>query len=473
MKEILILLKDYLIFINFIFALIVIFVERKKPVLTLFWITLLLLTSYFGFIMYLFFGLRFKRRISLKKYYLKNKREISKNLKPNEKKELKKWNSLSKYLHCVLLGEITSNNEFIFFNKNEEYFESIKNSIKFAKESIYMEYFIFDDDIVGKPIYDILEEKARKGLEVRVIVDGAGTRGVSRRRKKSLKSSGVHFEVFFPSYFPFIKVGNLRANYRDHRKIAIIDKKICYSGGLNIGKDYIGKGHLGNWRDIGFCIKGDAILDYLHEFERNWNFVNKKKKELQENEIVKIKEYEKNFIQVVSSGPNYDFHTIKDTLLELILKAEKSIKIQTPYFVPDEPILDALKRALMAGIKVQINIPNVGDHAFVYWANQYFYGELIELGVEVYKYKNGFIHSKMVIVDEEVGFLGTANFDYRSMYQNFEISILIFGEKVEKLVDRFETDIKDSYRVSAEKYLKRGKIQKMKESISKLMAPIL
>lgn len=473
MKDIFVILKDYLAIINIIFALIVIFFERRRPVFTLFWITILLLTSYFGFIMYLFFGLRFKRRITLEKYYLKNRREIPRNLKPKEKRELEKWENLSKYLDSVLLGEMTHNNEFVFFKKNEEYFESIKTSIKFAKKSIYMEYFIFDDDIVGAPIYDLLEKKAKEGLEVRVIVDGAGTRGVKRKRVKSLKEAGVRFEVFFPSYFPFIKLGNLRANYRDHRKMTIVDKKICYSGGLNIGKDYIGKGRLGNWRDIGFYIKGDAILDYLHEFERNWNFVNKEKKELQENQIVKIKEYEKNFIQVVSSGPNYEFHTIKDTFLELILKAEKSIKIQTPYFVPDEPILDALKRALMAGVKVEINIPNVGDHAFVYWANQYFYGELIELGAEIYKYKHGFIHSKMVIIDEEVGFLGTANFDYRSMYQNFEISILIFGKKVEELVERFEIDIKDSYKVSLVKYIKRGKIQKMKESISKLMSPIL
>lgn len=473
MKEIFIVLKDYLVFINIIFACVVIFFERRRPVFTLFWITILLLTSYFGFIMYLFFGMRFKRRRALEKYYLKNQKEVARGLNSKEKKELEKWKNLIYYLDSVLVGEMTDNNNFEIYENNEKFFENIKKSLLEAKNTIYMEYYIFDDDIVGAPIYDILEKKAEEGVKVKIIVDGAGTRGVKKERIERLRKKGAEFEIFFPSYFPFIKIGNLRANYRDHRKITVIDKKICYSGGLNIGKDYIGKGKLGNWRDVGFCIQGDAILDYLHEFERNWNFVKKNKKKLVENEIIKVDKYEKNFIQVVSSGPNYEFHTIRDSFLELILKAEKTIDIQTPYFVPDEMVLDALKRALLSGIKIRIVIPSIGDHAFVYWANQYFYGELIELGAEIYKYRDGFIHSKIVLIDNEVSFLGTANFDYRSMYQNFEISILIFGEKIKDIQKRVEIDIKNSNRVSLDLYRNRGKIQRVKESISKLLAPIL
>ncbi|MGL5357038.1 MAG: phospholipase D-like domain-containing protein, partial [Cetobacterium sp.] len=177
--------------------------------------------------------------------------------------------------------------------------------------------------------------------------------------------------------------------------------------------------------------------------------------------------------QIVSSGPNYEFHTIKDTILNLVIKAEKSIWIETPYFIPDEPIIEALKGALISGVKVKIVIPIVGDHAFVYWANQYFYGELLELGAEVYKYKDGFLHSKLMIVDGEIAFLGTANFDYRSMYQNFEINLLILGSDIIELENRIKLDIQNSERVTIEKYIDRGRKERVLESISKLIAPIL
>ncbi|MGL5376851.1 MAG: cardiolipin synthase [Cetobacterium sp.] len=473
MNEILIILKDYLVFVNIIFAAIVIFFERKRPVFTLFWIMILLLTSYFGFIMYLFFGISFKKRRALSKYYLKNSVDYSKKVDQKSMVILKKWLGLSKYLNGVLLGKMTLNNQFTFYEKNELFFEVLIESIKNAKKYIYMEYYIFDDDELGSKIYDLLLNKAKNGLEIKIIVDGAGTRGVSRKRLKELKMNGIMIEIFFPSYFPFIKIGNLRANYRDHRKITLIDNEMCFSGGMNIGKDYIGQGKLGKWQDIGFSIKGEAIIDYLHEFERSWKFLKKDTTDIFENRISTKKNYEITPIQIVSSGPNYEFHTIKDTILNLIIKAEKTINIETPYFIPDEPILEALKGALMSGVTVKIIIPNIPDHAFVYWVNQYFYGELIELGAEIYKYKDGFIHSKLLIVDSEIAFLGTANFDYRSMYQNFEINMLILGENIIKLEKRIDVDILNSEKVNLEEYLNRGKKDRVLESISKLIAPIL
>lgn len=473
MREVFIILKDYLVLINIIFACVVIFLERKRPVFTLFWITILLLTSYFGFIMYLFFGVSFKKRRALEKYYIKNRKGYSKKENEMNLSSLKKWESLSKYLDSVLLGEMTHNNHFTFFNEPIDFFGNLKLSLMEAERSIYMEYFIFDDDEVGKPIYDILLEKAKNGLEIKIIVDGAGTRGVGKERREELSKAGIKFEIFFPSYFPFIKIGNLRANYRDHRKTTVIDNKVCFSGGLNIGKDYIGKGRLGKWQDIGFKIRGEAVTDYLHEFERSWKFLQKDKNKIFEKPVLELKNYKATPIQIVSSGPNYEYHTIKDTFLSLILKAERCIYIQTPYFIPDEPILDALKMALMSGVEVKINIPSVGDHAFVYWANQNFYGEIIEKGAQIYKYNEGFIHSKMVLIDGEIGFLGTANFDYRSMYQNFEMSILILGENLEVLEERFKKDIKDSTKVSVEEFKNRKRIEKIKESISRLVAPLL
>lgn len=461
--------------VNIIFAGVVIFFERKRPIFTLFWITILLLTSYLGFIMYLFFGISFRKRRALAKYYLKDNFDYLKNLNKKSKVSIKKWIGLSRYLDGVLLGKMTHSNNFKLYSEPKDFFENLKLEIKNAKKSIYMEYYIFDDDEFGSLIYNLLMEKAKDGVDIKIMVDGVGTSGVSKKRINDLKKVGIMFEFFFPSYFPFIKIGNLRANYRNHRKMTIVDNKICFSGGLNIGKDYLGMGHLGHWQDIGFSLRGEAITDYLHEFERSWKFL-EKDTEYKFQEIVIDRDdptLSATPIQVVSSGPNYEFHTIKDTFLYLIMKAEKSIYIETPYFVPNDSTLDALKAALISGVKVTIIIPIRPDHAFVFWANQYFYGELIGLGAEIYKYKKGFLHSKLMIVDGEVAFLGTANFDYRSMYQNFEINLLMLGDNIAELEKRVAQDIIHSKKVTLEEYRTRSRKGRVLESISKLLAPLL
>ncbi len=469
--ELLAILKDYFIIINIIFASIIIFFERRKPVFTLFWITILLFTSYFGFIMYLFFGIRFKKRRELAKYYANE--EINEEEDFDRKNEsYQKWSTLQSYIKGTLHNRVTYNNKFKLFSKTDEYFEAVKEAIKKAKKTIYMEYYIFNDDEVGGKIYELLIKKAEQDLDIRIIIDGVGTRGVSRKRIKELKRAGIKIEIFFPSYFPFMKIGNLRANYRNHRKLTIIDNELCFSGGLNIGKDYIGKGKLGDWQDIGFCLEGEIVNYYLHEFERDWKFLTKNsEKDIEINFIHSDKVVER-AIQLVSSGPNYEFNTIRDVILNMIIKAEKKIQIETPYFVPDETILDALKLALISGIEIEIIIPNLSDHTFVYWANQYFYGELIRLGARIYKYNKGFIHSKLLIIDEEIALVGTANFDYRSMYQNFEINILIYGE-IEELRERVKEDKLNSKQVDLKTYKKRKKRERICESISKLISPIL
>lgn len=471
--DILIFFKDYLIFINIFFALVIIFLERKRPEYTLFWVMLLLLTSYFGFIMYLFFGLSFKKKSVLKKYYEKN--EITKHKRYNRKilKEMEKWKNIHNYLANTSLSKLTSNNHFMLFNSGESFFKSLVENIKNAKSSIYMEYYIFDDDQIGKPIYDLLIKKAKEGVKIKIIIDGVGSKRVKKSRIRELRANGIEIQVFFPSYLPFSEIGNLRANYRNHRKMTIIDNKMCYSGGINIGEDYVGKGRLGEWQDIGFALRGESVVEYLHNFEVSWKFLKKDTNDDYTSISVDVKEYPTNFIQVIGSGPNYDFERIRDINLYLINNARKNIVIQTPYFVPDDTVLNALKRALLSGVNVIINVPKVGDHAFVYWANQYFLGQLLKLGAKVYKYNGGFIHSKLVMVDGEIVFTGTANFDYRSMYQNFEINILMFGDKVDSFKERIKKDIKNSTQYTLEQHQKRKNIEKIKESISKLISPLL
>ena len=470
--------RDYLIFINMILAGVIIFLERRRPVYTLFWITILLLTSYFGFIVYLFFGLSFKKKRRLQKFYSRKLLKRARSILITEYGYIIRWKELIRYLDSVTDNEMSLNNELKIFTLGENFFESLIRDLENAKSDINMEYYIFNDDELGGKIYNILLNKVKEGIKIRIIIDGAGTRGISKEKIKELREAGIQLEIFFPSYFPYLKIGNLRANYRDHRKICIIDKAICYTGGFNIGDEYIGKGKLGFWRDTGFKIKGHAVLEFYKEFVISWAFVKKEKHldldkeiDMAKKDISKVESIVP--IQVVSSGPNYEFKNIRDTILKMILEAKKYVYIQTPYFIPDDATLEALKIAIMSGIDVRIMIPSVPDHMFVYWANQSFYGEVIDLGAKIYKYENGFLHSKAVIIDDEIATMGTANFDYRSFYQNFEINIVLFGKDVEKYRNIFLKDVEKCIEVSKKEYGQRKNIEKIKESLCRLFAPIL
>lgn len=477
------LLSDYIFIVNIILASIVLFFERKKPVNTLFWIVILLMTSYFGFIAYLFFGLQFYKKRNTEKFYSRNfLRQVYK--KNHYKVQLvEKRDRLIKYIANTTGNRITYLNNTYFFKEGKPFFKSMMEDIEKAKETIHMEYYIFNDDSFGGKIYDLLMKKSREGVDVRIIIDGIGTKLLSRKRKRELKKAGIELGIFFPSYFPCFKFVNLRANYRDHRKLCIIDSLVLYTGGYNIGKEYIGEGKFGNWRDTGARINGEIAVDADREFMISWNFVQKQNKIENADKILKSKvdyidvvkdNYHINAMQVVSSGPNYKTKPIRDNFVNLIANAKRSVYIETPYLVPDDMLLDTLKAAAISGIEVKIIVPNVGDHMFVYWANQGFVVELLEVGVEVYHYKDGFFHSKFIVVDNEVASFGSSNFDYRSLYQNFEINFNVYDlELVGYLRQIFFQDAAKSKALDYEVMKKRGISQKIKESLARLLSPVM
>ena len=477
-------LKDSVFFINIVFALIVLFLERKRPMYTLFWITLLLLTSYLGFLAYLFFGLKFYKRRKVKKFY---SRTFFKELYKSDNYKIKlveKRNQLTNYISTTIGNKVTYYNTVCFFKEGNSFFEGMLRDIENAKETINMEYYIFSDDKLGGKFYDLLEKKSKEGVKIKIIVDGIGTRKLKRARKKSLKESGVELKVFFPSNFPLIKIGNIRANYRDHRKICVIDSLIAYTGGFNIGDEYIGNSDFGKWRDTGARIEGEASVDIEREFYIMWSFLQKKHLDYTETDRVlrkkvdiiyeNFKKYDVNAVQLISSGPNYENRTIRDSYIKMIMEAKRSIYIESPYFVPDDLLLDCLRIALASGIEVKIIIPDKPDHPFVYWANQNFSIELFERGAEIYKYNGGFLHSKMLIIDNEIASFGSSNFDYRSLYQNFEINYMIYDiELIGYLRQLFFEDLSNSEAITKMMVKERGIVEKVKESVSRLMSPII
>ena len=472
----------FLIFINFFlqyvwianlfFAIVIIMVEKKNPLYTIFWIFLLYLLPYIGFFIYLFFGLTFKKKRVANKIYKIKKLKSIKNVHGSDKEELRRWKGLITYLEMSTDNYITSNNDIQVYFAGEEFFSDLKKEITNAKKFINMEYFIFQFDSIGKEIADLLIKKAKEGVEVNLIIDGVNL--ANYKLKSYFKNTGVHLYLFFRTYIPIF---NIRINYRDHRKVTIIDNRVAFVGGMNIGDEYLGKGKIGYWRDTSVKIYGDIVSTFEKEFYFSMSIVKNKflKDEKTSNEIsLKYEEEDNVYMQVISSGPNYEFPAIRDNYIKLIQEARKSVFIQTPYFVPDDLLLDTLKSAVLSGIDVKIMIPNKADHPFIYWINQYYVAELLRLGANIYRYENGFIHSKTILVDEEVVSVGTCNFDYRSFYLNFEINLNIYNKDVaNSFKTQYYKDIAISKKLTFADFKKRSIFTKVKESVFRLLSPIM
>ena len=472
----------FLIFINFFlqyvwianlfFAIVIIMVEKKNPLYTIFWIFLLYLLPYIGFFIYLFFGLTFKKKRVANKIYKIKKLKSIKNVHGSDKEELRRWKGLITYLEMSTDNYITSNNDIQVYFAGEEFFSDLKKEIANAKKFINMEYFIFQFDGIGKEIADLLIKKAKEGVEVNLIIDGVNL--ANYKLKSYFKNTGVHLYLFFRTYIPIF---NIRINYRDHRKVTIIDNRVAFVGGMNIGDEYLGKGKIGYWRDTSVKIYGDIVSTFEKEFYFSMSIVKNKflKDEKTSNEIsLKYEEEDNVYMQVISSGPNYEFPAIRDNYIKLIQEARKSVFIQTPYFVPDDLLLDTLKSAVLSGIDVKIMIPNKADHPFIYWINQYYVAELLRLGANIYRYENGFIHSKTILVDEEVVSVGTCNFDYRSFYLNFEINLNIYNKEIaNSFKTQYYKDIAISKKLTFADFKKRSIFTKVKESVFRLLSPIM
>ena len=471
----------FLIFINFFlqyvwianlfFAIVIIMVEKKNPLYTIFWIFLLYLLPYIGFFIYLFFGLTFKKKRVANKIYKIKKLKSIKNVHGSDKEELRRWKGLITYLEMSTDNYITSNNDIQVYFVGEEFFSDLKKEIANAKKFINMEYFIFQFDGIGKEIADLLIKKAKEGVEVNLIIDGVNL--ANYKLKSYFKNTGVHLYLFFRTYIPIF---NIRINYRDHRKVTIIDNRVAFVGGMNIADEYLGKGKIGYWRDTSVKIYGDIVSTFEKEFYFSMSIVKNKflKDEKTSNEISLKYEEDNVYMQVISSGPNYEFPAIRDNYIKLIQEARKSVFIQTPYFVPDDLLLDTLKSAVLSGIDVKIMIPNKADHPFIYWINQYYVAELLRLGANIYRYENGFIHSKTILVDEEVVSVGTCNFDYRSFYLNFEINLNIYNKDVaNSFKTQYYKDIAISKKLTFADFKKRSIFTKVKESVFRLLSPIM
>lgn len=386
--------------------------------------------------------------------------------------ESKKYNDLIQMNLALDEAFYTEDNEVVIFNDGQEKFDNLIKDIRNAKKRIDFQYYILKPDELGMTIIKELEKKLDEGVEVRLLYDGLGGRKIKRRHLKDFISKGGKVAVFFKSLIPVI---NIRINYRNHRKIVIIDDEIGYIGGFNIGDEYLGKSKkFGYWRDTHIKINGPAISGLKLRFIKDWYYASKEP--LEEFIDFDIPENTKGTsgVQILTSGPDTANPNVKNAIFKMINDAKKDIYIQTPYFIPDDSVMEALKTAILSGIRVHIMIPSFGDHPLVYWANLSYVGELLDFGANIYHYEKGFLHSKVVIIDDYVSTAGSANIDNRSFFLNFEATAIIYDfQKNRELTDQFYIDISNSKKLTKEDYKNRGNMTKIKESVSRLFSPIL
>jgi len=465
-------LPTAIIILNIIFIILLIFFERKDPTATWAWLLILTLIPVLGFILYLFFGVTPKKR----KLYQKKQQEDELNNRikdgncPLEDQKLNFGHLEQSIMRIGFKNEIPAEigyNDLKIYSSGQEKFKDLFQDLRDAEKFIHANYYIINDDELGNKFIRILSEKAEAGIEVRLLYDKMGCRELSRYSIFNLEDAGV--EVV--SFAPFV----LDINYRNHRKNVIIDGKIGYLGGINIGDEYLGcSDHFGDWRDTHLKIQGESVNSQQYRFLLDWKFASGNDLLKEEKYFPKNKVKGRSAVQIVSSGPDSREAEIKAMFLKMIYEAEKSIYIQTPYFIPDQSMLEALKIATRSGVDVKIMIPDRGDHPFVYAANNSFVGQLLEAGARCYRYTRGFLHSKTICIDSRVLSIGTTNMDVRSFKLNFEINAFIYDKEKARWHDNlFEEDLKFSSEITREEFKNRGWTMKLRESVSRLLSPIL
>ncbi|MFH6605100.1 cardiolipin synthase [Maribacter algicola] len=460
-----------------------ILLKNKNPVKTISYLFALAVFPFLGLLVYYFFGQDYRKsKIFEKKYFLDNdkirKWSDSFNLDDEEKEDFEEdfgdgVFKIYKLLKNNQRAVLTFDNEVEILINGEMKFKRLLEDLEKAQNHIHLEYFVLFDDEVGNLVIDRLCAKAKSGVQVRLIYDDVGSR-ISRKTKKKLRDSGVRYYPFMPVFF---SNSTSKVNYRDHRKIVVIDGNIGYVGGINLDKKY--DNSLKNkrfWRDTHLRIEGSAAGSLQAAFLLSWNFVSKQEVEIEEVWFPRSEPKTKapTAVQIAASGPDTDWANIMEAFFCAITSARKCIYISSPYFMPNAQILTALTTASRSGVDVRIIIPKVSDSWPAQYATDSYIEELEHSGVQMYRYKKGFVHAKTLVIDDVFSSIGTANMDYRSFALNFEINALIYDKEVNRQMKRiFEKDLEECEEIEYERWVERSIVRKLQESFARLLAPLL
>ncbi len=450
----------------------VLLLENRNPVKSLSWVLVLLFLPLIGLFFYLIFGQEYQRNKLISKKSIRRLTNYPvKNLLDENTTELTD-------AHLKLIKLLNKSNETAVFQNNKieilangaDTFKSMFDAIRSAKEHIHIEFFIFEDDRISNELKDLLIEKSRQGVRVRMIYDYLGSWVLSKKYLDELRKAGVYAKAYLPLRLRF---GRSKINYRNHRKILVVDGKIGFTGGLNVADRYIYGNRLGVWRDTFVRFEGEAVHGLQMQFLVDWYFVERKiindKKYFPETE-----KFENNYVQIVTSGPDTRWQTILQGITTAIMSAKNYVYIHTPYFVPPDTLLNVLQIAALQGVDVRLMIPEKSDSPLSDACTWSYLGQVLEAGVKIYVYNKGFLHSKAIVIDDMLSIVGSANMDERSFATNFEVNAFIYDQATSrKLKYLFVKDMRSCKKLTFDDWNRRKRKQKLKESIARLFSPLV
>ncbi|MEA2059767.1 MAG: cardiolipin synthase [Thermodesulfobacteriota bacterium] len=468
----------------YIFVMIIyLLLDNRETATTLSWLLIFFFLPFVGLVLYFLLGRGMRPRVKKKllpqdlenRLHYCNEKLIARQEQEIENLHAEYDSPENRKLIRLLTHNSDSvltrhNHVQVFFN-GEDKFGTLIQDLTAAENYIHMEYFIWQDDSFTEKVVDILQQKVRQGVAVRVLYDVVGNY-LSKRYLNRLRKSGIRIYPYY-NFKSLFKIHTL--NYRNHRKIIIIDGSTGYIGGMNMGEEYIdGGSRFSTWRDTHIRIQGESVAVLQGVFSVSWSNTTKEILDMKEMVPQTISASSVTRLQVTTSGPDSQWDSIRQLYFLLISSAEKFIFIHTPYFIPDASIVMALKTAALSGIDVRIMLTGVVDKRIPYWAAQTYLKDLLEAGVSFYYYTKGFMHAKTIVVDARICSVGSANLDIRSLELNYEINALIYDKDIShKLEHIFYRDMKSARPFTLADYNKIHRLKQLRNSLTRLFAPLL
>lgn len=463
---------NLLYFAVIISTIIVIVLDNRNPVKTITWILVLLFIPVAGLVFYIFFGQnhRHVRLINKKSYSRLMKKSVA------EYQAQESTQIPAEHMRLVTLFRNLNQslpfdgNEVQIFTEGADMLQALLRQISKARHHIHLESYIFADDAVGRLVRDALTDRAQAGVEVRIIYDDVGSWHVPTAFFEQMRECGIETRSFLKVRFPQF---TSKVNYRNHRKIVVIDGETGFTGGMNIAERYVKGFEWGIWRDTQIKIKGKAVYGLQTTFLTDWYMM--------DQTLItgsayfpSIRPAGRIVAQIVTSEPISPWKEIMQGLTLAIHNAKTYFYMQTPYFLPTEPILFAMQTAALAGVDIRLMIPQRADSRLTHFASCSYLNDAIKAGVKVYSYQKGFLHSKLMVSDDCLSTVGSTNMDFRSFEHNFEVNAFIYDKDTAmKMKDIFLQDQKDSRQITGKQWKKRPLKQKIIESVVRLLAPLL
>lgn len=456
-----------------IFSIIsVVISENRNPFKSIAWITVLFLLPIIGMIVYLVFGRSLKSRRMISKG---QRRILLARNNFNGVEDIESLGLSAESLQQIRLAKSLlpsayyANNKVEIYSNGKDKFNQLKKDLMAAHSYINMQYFIFEDDNLGREIRDILIAKSHEGVEVRVIYDHVGCWKVKNSFFAKMRKEGIEVAPFFKVTFPLFAS---RLNWRNHRKIVVIDGEVGYIGGMNIADRYIDGLSYGVWRDTHIRVVGAAIAGLEYTFSVDWSFMGNNLLDLPIKDFSDMKDGVG--MQMMVSGPMGKWSNMAFMFMKSIMNAKHRVFIQTPYFLPTESLLKSLQAVALSKVDVRVMIPRSPDSKTLQWASSSYIAECLRSGIKIYLYEAGMLHAKTIIIDDEFSTIGSSNFDFRSFEHNFESNMFIYSKEINnQMSELFYNDMQQSTLVDYNSWIKRPKYVQRMESIFRLLSPIL